>query len=169
MNWNSSTWGYVFVAAVALALLFFLFRSANVEKYRRKALMTDNELEFFFRITRALPDDLVFPQVSLQALIEPSSSNAKKANADRLRIAQQRADYVVCDPAGVVVVVIELDDKTHEKKRDAIRDARLKQAGLRTLRYTSKAKPTITTIKKDVLGCERTDDQALPRAKTELR
>ena len=99
MNWNSSTWGYVFVAAVALALLFLLFRSANVGKYRRKALMTDNELEFFFRIARALPDHLVFSQVSLQALIEPASSNAKKANADRLRIAQQRADYVVCDPA----------------------------------------------------------------------
>lgn len=151
MDWTSPDWAYALAAALVLALLFVLVKSANIGKYQARPLMTGNELEFYFRITRALPNHLVFPQVSLQALIEPASNDAKKANADRLRIAQQRADYVVCDPAGAVVVVIELDDKTHERKRDAVRDARLKQGGLKTLRYQSKAKPSIAVIRRDVL------------------
>ena len=38
----------------------FLF-GARVGKYRARALMTDNELEFFFRLSKALPHHLVFP------------------------------------------------------------------------------------------------------------
>jgi hypothetical protein len=58
--------------------------------------MTANELEFFGRLVTALPGHYVFPQVAMSALIEAASSDKNKAHGDRLRIAQQRADYVVC-------------------------------------------------------------------------
>ena len=58
--------------------------------------MTENELEFFGRLVAALPDHYVFPQVAMTALLEAASSDKKKSHGDRLRIAQQRADYVVC-------------------------------------------------------------------------
>ena len=119
--------GVMLVALVILVIGTLLSSSSRkLGKYRARTLMTENELEFFYRLSKALPQHLVFPQVSLQALVEAASSDKRTAEADRLRIAQQRADYVVCNPAGSVVAVVELDDQTHERKRDAIRDARLK-------------------------------------------
>ncbi|WP_371765501.1 DUF2726 domain-containing protein [Massilia sp.] len=147
-------------AVVVLAVAFFAVVVAlllgnaarKVGRYRAKSLMSENELEFFFRLSKALPGHMIFPQVSLQALVEAASSDKKTAEADRLRIAQQRADYVVCDPAGAVVAVVELDDRTHDRRKDAIRDARLKQAGIKTVRYQSKDRPSLAGIQQDILG-----------------
>lgn len=153
--------------AILLAVIFILTLVAilsnsarKLGKYRPRAVMTENELEFFYRLSKALPQHLIFPQVSLQALIEAASSDKKNAEADRLRIAQQRADYVVCDPAGAVVAVIELDDRTHERRRDELRDARLKQAGIRTVRYQSKARPSLSAIQQDILGIKKSVSKA---------
>jgi hypothetical protein len=155
LPWSTGV-GVVFALLLgAIGVVLSVFSGGRVGKYRSRALMTDNELEFFFRLSRALPHHLVFPQVSLQALVEAASSDKKTAHADRLRIAQQRADYVVCNPAGAVIVVVELDDRTHEAKRDAIRDARLKQAGIKTVRYQSKAKPSLAAIQQDILGLSK--------------
>jgi hypothetical protein len=149
------------VVMVVLAIGALLSSSSRkLGKYRARTLMTENELEFFYRLSKALPQHLIFPQVSLQALFEAASSDKRTAEADRLRIAQQRADYVVCNPAGAVVAVIELDDRTHERKRDAIRDARLKQAGIRTVRYESKARPSLAAIQQDILGLTHIERKA---------
>ena len=94
------------VLVVGLVLGVLKISSGSTGKYKARRLMTDNELEFHFRLTKALPNFLIFPQVSMQALLEPASADRKTAHADRLRIAQQRVDYVVCDPAGQVIVVI---------------------------------------------------------------
>jgi hypothetical protein len=147
----------VFVVVVITAALTNSAR--KIGKYRAKVLMSDNELEFFFRLSKALPEYMIFPQVSLQALLEAASSDKKTAEADRLRIAQQRADYVICNPAGGVVAVVELDDRTHDRRKDAIRDARLKQAGIKTLRYQSKAKPSLAAIQEDILGQPTTEEK----------
>ena len=138
------------VLAVSVILGVLKISSSATGKYKARPLMTDNELEFHFRLTKALPNFLIFPQVSMQALLEAASNDRKTAHADRLRIAQQRADYVVCDPAGQVIVVIELDDRTHDRKKDAIRDKRLAQAGIPTIRYESKQRPTLGKIMEDV-------------------
>lgn len=151
-RWSTEVFLVVALSLAAIGAVLNLVLGPRIGKYRARALMTDNELEFFFRLSKALPHHLVFPQVSLQALVEAASSDKKTAHADRLRIAQQRADYVVCNPAGAVIVVVELDDRTHEAKRDAVRDARLKQAGIRTVRYQSKAKPSLAAIQQDILG-----------------
>lgn len=120
--------------------------------YRARKLMTANELEFFGRLVTALPGHYVFPQVAMSALIEAASSDKKKAHGDRLRIAQQRADYVVCTAGGEVVAVIELDDRTHAQAKDQLRDARLEQAGIRTVRFQSRNKPTPAAIHVAIFG-----------------
>jgi hypothetical protein len=124
--------------------------------FRRRPLMNDNEIEFYFRLSKALPEHLIFPQVSMQALIEAASTDRRVAERDRKRIAQQRVDYAICDPAGAVVVVIELDDRSHRSKKakDNVRDARLMQAGIRTLRYQSNARPGLAALRKDILAAE---------------
>lgn len=116
--------------------------------------MTENESEFFGRLIVALPDHYIFPQVALSALIEAAAMDKKRAYSDHLRIAQQRVDYVVCDRSCQVVAVVELDDRTHSRKKDEVRDARLQQAGIHTVRFQSKSKPTVEVLRAMILAAQ---------------
>jgi hypothetical protein len=44
-------------------------------QYMQKSILTDNELEFFWRLRRAMPDAYIFPQVAMSALIAPKSKD----------------------------------------------------------------------------------------------
>jgi hypothetical protein len=149
---------FVFVAlAVLLAgLAAVQLRTAKGKgrtgTYRRRKFMTDNEEEFFGRLVVALPDHYIYPQVAMSALLDPASSDRRTAHGDRLRIAQQRVDYVVCTRRCEVVAVVELDDKTHSRAKDELRDVRLEQAGIRTVRFQARNKPKVETIRTMILG-----------------
>lgn len=144
--------------ALALAVLGALFarrrRPVTTGLYRGRPLMTENELEFFGRLVAALPQHYIFPQVAMAALLEPAATNKKARHGDRLRVAQQRIDYVVCDKRCEVVAVIELDDRTHQRDKDKIRDERLRQAGVRTVRFEARAKPSPAAIRSFILPGE---------------
>lgn len=120
--------------------------------YRQRKLMSDNEEEFFGRLVVALPDHYIFPQVAMSALLDAASSDKKEAHSDRMSIAQQRVDYVVCTRRCEVVAVVELDDKTHSRAKDELRDARLEQAGIRTVRFQARHKPKVEAIRAMILG-----------------
>lgn len=118
--------------------------------YKKKALLTANEKEFFERLTQALPGYRVFPQVAMGALIAVSVDEGRSVLKARSRFAQKIVDYVVCDERLNVLGLIELDDRTHVSTKDAARDALTRSAGYWTLRYQSKAKPSMTQIARDV-------------------
>lgn len=142
------------VVVIALAIMLaqvWLKGEGQSGAFRARALMTPNEVEFFSRLVAAVPEHYVFPQVAMSALIEAATNDKKKAHGDRLRIAQQRVDYVICDKACKVVAVVELDDRTHSAAKDQVRDARLKQAGLRTVRFQSKNKPGVDALRAAIL------------------
>lgn len=132
-------------------MLAWLRGNGNAGTFKARKLMTDNEAEFFGRLVAALPDHYIFPQVAMSALIESASSDKKKAHSDRLRVAQQRVDYVICDRSSQVIAVVELDDQTHSRAKDQIRDARLLQAGIRTVRFQSKGKPGVDAVRAAIL------------------
>ena len=114
--------------------------------------MTNNELEFFHRIRRAVLDGYVFPQVAMSGLIEPANAGGDSYQAAFRRISQKRVDYVVFDASMKLLAVIELDDRTHNSKKDAVRDAQFMSAGIPTLRYESKTKPTEAKIQADLVA-----------------
>ncbi|WP_440966079.1 DUF2726 domain-containing protein [Massilia sp. GER05] len=147
----------IVVLAVLLAGLFAVQSKTAKGKgrtgaYRRRKFMTDNEEEFFGRLVVALPDHYIFPQVAMSALLDTASSDKRTAHSDRLRIAQQRVDYVVCTRRCEVVAVVELDDKTHSRAKDELRDARLEQAGIRTVRFQARNKPKVDVIRNMIVG-----------------
>lgn len=142
------------LVVVVVVLAFLVSRlqpRARLGRYKARQIMTANELEFFGRLMRALPGHYIFPQVAMSALLDPSERIQRLAYADRLRIAQQRVDYVVCDERCKVVAVVELDDRTHSSTKDALRDARLEQGAIRTIRFQSRQKPTVEAIRAAVL------------------
>jgi hypothetical protein len=136
----------------AIAIITFVLVPARPRQpaYRKRPVMTPNEIEFYGRITRALPGMHVCPQVAMHALIEPTSTNSKIRLVDFRRVSQKVVDYAVFDAHWEVVAIIELDDRTHLVSRDAIRDGYTGAAGIRTLRYQSRAKPAETQIAADV-------------------
>jgi len=141
---------------VALAMLLGLVLRQGKKRgrdpaYKSRAIMTENELEFFGRLVVALPEHYIFPQVGMTALLESAATNRGHAHSDRLRIAQQRIDYVVCNRRCEVVAVVELDDKTHSVAKDQVRDGRLAQGGFRTVRFQSRQKPSPAAIRAAVL------------------
>lgn len=133
---------------LAAVFLFYVVKRGRKGSYKAKALLTENEKEFFSRLVEALPKHHVFPQVSLGALLQASAGNRKEHFRIRATFSQKIADFVICDRDLKVVAVVELDDRTHNPANDAKRDAMLNEAGYRTIRWHSRRKPDIAEIRK---------------------
>ena len=149
---------FVFVVVICAIVLiarfvnFTRFNKPSAAQYKPRLLMTNNELEFFHRIRRAALDGYVFPQVAMSGLIEPVSAGNEPYQTSFRRISQKRVDYVVFDVTMKLLAVIELDDRTHDSNKDAVRDAQFMSAGIPTLRYESKNKPTESKIQADLVA-----------------
>ncbi len=115
---------------------------------RRRGILSANETEFFYRLSRALPSYHIFPQVSFSALIAVDNRLSAKQRFDvRRRFGWKYCDYVVCKRGSLyVAAIIELDDITHSAQADRDRDATLFAAGYRIIRFQSKHKPTEAEI-----------------------
>lgn len=116
--------------------------------------LTPNEVEFFGRLQKALPGHTVLAQVPLSALVKttlPESHPDFWQSFDRF--SRKVADFVVLDSKRMTTLaVIELDDRTHDSKRDKdrARDALLQSAGIRTIRWDSRAKPSVAAIQAEL-------------------
>lgn len=121
--------------------------------YRRKPLMTDNEREFHGRLLRAIagrPSVALYPQVPILALLEPASGRGTHGYRNAFQaISNRRVDWVIED--GDRMTIVELDDRTHDPAKDRRRDAILTGCGYRVLRYPSRAKPSPTELRRDLL------------------
>jgi hypothetical protein len=134
-----------FIGAVAMILL--LRAAPGQMVFRARPVMTDNEIEFFRRLVAAWPDGYVFPQVAMSALLKPAGSTSRAHRAAFNSISQKRVDYAIYSADMSLHCVVELDDRSHDPKRDARRDAWLASAGIVTLRFTQKDKPNVPELK----------------------
>lgn len=136
----------IFAVIICLTVLRSLAeRVKRQAKYRKIPIMTDNEIEFFGRLCRALPDHHVFPQVAMSAVIKPLDS-FKENMAAYNAINKKRIDYVIYAKDMTLVTLVELDDKMHDSARDAQRDAMTQSAGISTIRWQSRTKPSEARI-----------------------
>ena len=148
----------VVVAAVGAAALTVLKAklAGNGQadaKFKPKALLTANELEFLGRLEAAVPELRFCPQVSMGALLDPAVSRSDGKAYYRLRgmFSQKIVDFVAQRRSdGSVVAVIELDDRTHDAAKDIKRDSMLATAGYRVVRWNSKAKPAAAVIRAEL-------------------
>jgi very-short-patch-repair endonuclease len=142
------------VALLVLMLLTRRKKHTRQHRYLPKALLTPNEKEFFGRLRRAVPEYAVQSQVCMGALMEGRHTSGKHLRT-RAKFSQKIVDYALLDDNLEVVLLIELDDRTHDPKKDAARDAMTNQAGYRTLRVESRAKPAVPELRKLILKAIR--------------
>lgn len=140
------------LGAVALAVLKAKLAGGRFAeaKFKPKALLTANELEFLGRLEAAMPELRFCPQVSMGALLDPAVARSDGKAYFRLRgmFSQKIVDFVAQRRAdGSIVAIVELDDRTHDADKDSKRDAMLASAGYRVVRWHSKAKPGAAAIR----------------------
>ena len=133
--------------ALAVAMTAGLLARQRLSRYAPQAVMTGNEADFFFRLVRANPNGYVFPQVAMSALIAPVARGSKSRLLAFRRISQKRVDYALYTNKLELICVVELDDRTHDPSRDAVRDSYLESAGIVTLRWLSTLKPSEVEIR----------------------
>ncbi|MCW5222834.1 DUF2726 domain-containing protein [Verminephrobacter aporrectodeae subsp. tuberculatae] len=113
------------------------------ETPKKKRILTNREEAMYNRLCKALPDAVIFAQVSFGALI------TAKSRAVRNTFDRKIADFVICNKSMQVLSIIELDDSSHQHKenQDKARDALLEKCGYRIIRY--KNIPDIDQVKND--------------------
>lgn len=149
----------MFLAVILIIALFFGYRRyvsvvTNLTKndpllWKKKTFLTGNELEFFNRLKKANNDRFhICPQVSMGALVDLTVSEKHPDYWDlKQKYAMKICDYVLCDKTTMEPkLVIELDDITHDFKKDTMRQNFLKKAGIDSLRFWSKDKPDVSNL-----------------------
>lgn len=156
MNFPSLAGNAVWIGialAVALAVLTALTRAAG-PKFKSKPLLTKNEQEFYARLRAALTaDHAIFPQVALRAIVGPASAPQSRGFWRELAlIGSKHCDFLIVDQASLAVVaIVELDDNSHDPKKDAARDRMTAAAGYKTLRFQSRKRPSVEELRRAIL------------------
>jgi hypothetical protein len=144
-----------FLPLVILVLLVVVavarrFRKEANFSYKSCDILTPNEAEFFGRLRAAFPNHYVFPQVAMSAIIAPKGYDRNRRAAFN-RIARKRVDFAICTDRLQLLVLVELDDRSHDARRDAMRDAMTRSAGIRTVRFSSTKRPSVAEIRVAIL------------------
>lgn len=138
--------GLVLLFAIAIVVLSMLKgggaggSSARTFRFaRRDPFLRQDEIQLYERLTAALIDTHIFPQVAMSAFVQHKG----RSQAARNVFAQKYVDYLVCERKTMrPLYVIELDGASHDsakaQKRDRQKNDVLASAGIPIMRYTSK-------------------------------
>lgn len=131
------------VVLCLLALLSRLWVKKPSIPVRSRAILTRAEIAFYERLLRAIErigGVDVFPQVCMSAIIETTPGlDARERMAVRSKFNRKYVDFTIVDAATRPLLIVELDDVTHEWDKDAQRDAITAAAGVPTLRMRGSA------------------------------
>ena len=120
------------------------------KKYIKKTLMNKSEIEFFEKMKNGLKGLYVFPQVSMNQVLNVEQQKDYK---DRIPFWSKIIDFVVCTPTCQIIAMVELDGPSHDtpekKNTDNERDAMLEEAGYIVIRYDWRKEITEAQLNKD--------------------
>jgi hypothetical protein len=137
------------VIFLALGALLYGWRNRKPKdqgRYKARDFLSPAEKEFFAILSAAVPELHVFPQVSMGAIMESTSSMnsrdevvRRKALGEWSSVRSNRIDFCLVDAGLELKCLVELDDRSHAspaaKKKDRDRDARAAEAGYKTVRF----------------------------------
>jgi hypothetical protein len=108
----------------------------------RERLLTPPQALLYYLLKTGLPDHLVFAQVALAAVLEPSHALSGFALDEQTRrLAAHALDFVVCDRNMRPVAVVELAHRDSQQETGPSRKSWLLASGLRYVELASDALP----------------------------
>lgn len=152
------------ILAAVLFVVVVVAISAEGDKtlsVEAKPLLTKREREALRAIEAALPQHRVHAQVAMGALIKVKAGLSAKTRAStRNRFAQKIVDFVAEDRRSGELLLIEVDDRTHNASKDKQRDAITVAAGYRTIRIPAGTRLSPDTVRGLVFPDEHAASQA---------
>lgn len=101
------------------------FKVQEYPMYKRKYLLTKNEL-YFYKELKKVADKLgltVLAKIRMADLVEPKSSG-KAYYSEFAKIKAKHIDFALCKPDNLyIVLLIELDDSSHDTAKQVTRDS----------------------------------------------
>lgn len=122
---------FIFIVAVIIEVLAAIgMKVGNIQKqpiaaYRKKYLLTKNEYSFYQKIKPIIQEKnlRVLCKIRLADLIEPEpNKNQKEWYAAFNRIKSKHIDFAIATENMKVIVLVELQDNTHQKSDRKERD-----------------------------------------------
>lgn len=118
---------------------------------RKERLLTGQHAALFQGLITALPGRLIFPQVSLAALVElPPAVQGREREQRQRGMALVTLDFVVCDEHTRAIAAIDLQDGTSAESQ--FKSEYLRGAQLRYLRVSPASIPGPDELRRLVLG-----------------
>lgn len=119
-------------------------------RHIKKVLMNEREIAFFEKMKKGLKGLYVFPQVSMNQVLDIEQQRGWN---DRAHFWAMIIDFVVCTPQCQVIAIVELDGPSHDseeqKEKDKKRDAMLTEAGYIVIRYDWRETTTDAQLNND--------------------
>lgn len=150
------------IAIVVIVLLKELIARNAVHQpfpYKKKALLSHAERSFYGVLSQAVGDRFVIlSKVVLYEFIGiHSQENRGIWQTFMNKINQKNVDFIICDSATMdVLLVIELDDKSHDntkrRDRDAFVDKVMAIAEIPILHFKARHAYSITDLRSQVLS-----------------
>jgi hypothetical protein len=135
----------VVLVLIGLAVFAGLLNASKQQGARfqiKKALLSEPEQILYGRLVRALPEFHILAQVAFSQIIFVAGGDGKENFQKNATAKQKVADYVVCDKRFGIMAIIELDDSSHNRARDAKRDAIFEEAGTSLVRWNVRNIPS---------------------------
>ena len=127
--------------------------SPSLSYEARDRLLTPPQALLYYLLKTGLPDHLVFAQVALPAVLEPSHALSGFARDEQTRrLAGHALDFVVCDRSMRPVAVVELARRDAQQESGPSRKSWLLASGLRYVELQSDALPRKEAMRTLVLG-----------------
>lgn len=134
------------VVVVAIALMAYAMSRRSGEPRLpvfATPILTRSEIAFHRKLVaaaRRIGGVDVFAQVAMGAVMDADKSlDQNTRRSVRNRFDRKIIDFVIVDAQTNVLLLVELDDSTHEAQRDRDRDAITRAAGHATMRIRGKA------------------------------
>lgn len=131
MTGHTSTVLMCVVLVAAVLAVFFIGAWTARKPYKLcTSLFTPAERNFYYALTKAVDESqVVFGKVRVADLITVKRDGDRKRDfADLAKIAQKHVDFCICKKSDLsVVCVLELNDRSHEKRVRIKRDEFLKR------------------------------------------
>lgn len=136
---------FLLLFAATVILQFIGKRKPRFDYRRKDGVMTDAERECFQALVSEMgPDYYFFPQIHLDAIVEPTNTRKDRFLAFK-HINQKSVDFVACDKKQLrPLFAIELDDKTHNQPKRMERDREVERilegAGIALIRIPNRGR-----------------------------